>query len=86
LVRADIARGLFAADVLLSRLQGQHPATLAPAIDGLPSDTSRHAAHELLAASENPQVRTAKGHRAAQRLSLGHNDVGAVIAWPLQQA
>ena len=48
LVGADVARGLFAADVLLAGLQRQHPAALAAAVDRLAGDAARHAADELL--------------------------------------
>ena len=72
--------------MLLAGLQRQHPAALAAAIDRLAGDPARHAAHELLAAGHDAQVRPAERHRAAQRLPFGHDDVGAVVAGPLEQA
>ena len=86
LVRADVAGGLLAADVLLAGLQGQDPAALAAAIDGLADQPAGHAADELLAAGQDAQVRPAEGHRVAQRLAFGHDDVGPVLARPLEQA
>ena len=40
----------------------------------------------VLAAGHDAQVGPAERHRVAQRLSLGHDDVGAVVARPAQQA
>ena len=85
LVGADVARRLLAADVLLARLQRQHPAALAVAIDRLADQPARHLAHKLLAAGQQAQVRPAVAHRRAQALPLGHGDVGPVLPRPLQQ-
>ena len=49
-IGADVARRLLAADVLLARRQGQHPAAPAVGIDGLADQPARHLAHEFLAA------------------------------------
>src|SRR5207237_935019 len=63
LVGADVARRLLATDVLLARLQRQHPAALAIAIGRLADQSSRHLAQELLvaAAGQQPDVRPAVG-------------------------
>ena len=84
LVRADVARGLFAADVLLAGLQREHEAALAAAVDRLAGDAARHAADELLAAGHDAEVRAAVLHRRAERVAFGDGDVGAPIAGPLQ--
>ena len=85
LVGADVAGGLFAADVLLAGLQRQHPAAAAAAIDGLADQPAGHAADELLAAGHDAQVRPAEGHRVAQRLPFGHDDVGPVSPGRFEQ-
>ncbi len=41
LVRADVARRLLAANVLLARLQREHPATIAAPVDRLPDEPAR---------------------------------------------
>ena len=46
LVGADVARGLFAADVLLAGLQREDEAAFAAAVDGLAGDAAGHAADE----------------------------------------
>ena len=84
LVRADVARGLFAADVLLAGLQREHEAALAAAIDRLAGDAARHAADEAFAAGHDAEVGAAVLHGRAQRLPFGDGDVGAPIAGPLQ--
>ena len=77
LVRADVARGLFAADVLLAGLQREDEAAFAAAVDGFAGDAARHAADELFAAGHDAEVRAAILHRRAERLAFGDGDVGA---------
>src|SRR6478752_8618341 len=86
LVRADVAGGLLAANVLLAGLQREHPAAAAAAIHGLTRDATGHAAYELLFAGHDSQIRTAVEQRSTERLPFGDSDVGAEIAGPLQQA
>ena len=86
LVGADVAGGLFAADVLFAGLQRQHPAAAAAAVDRLARDPSGHAADELLATGHDAQVWAPVQHRRSQRLPLGHDDVGSQIPRPLQQS
>ncbi len=78
LVRADVAGGLLAADVLLAGPQGHDEG--APAVD-----VGRHADQaagdlpdERLATGEDAQVRTAVRERDPERLPLPAGDVGAV--------
>src|SRR5436190_20049988 len=66
LVGADIARGLFAANVLLASLQGEHPAAAAAAIDRLTGNSPWQSADELLLASHDPQVWAAVQQRRAE--------------------
>ena len=86
MVGADVARGLFAADVLLASLQRQHPAAAAAAIDGLTGDAAGQATHELLFAGHDAKVGSAIEQRRAERLAFGDGDVCAEIAGPLEQA
>ena len=86
LIRADVAGGFFAADVLFAGLQGQHPAALAVAIDCLADEPARHLADVLLPAGQETQIGTAVGHRIAQALALGDGNVRAIFPRPFQQA
>src|SRR3546814_19477784 len=56
-VGADVARGLFAPDMLLARRERQHEATLAVGIDGLAAQPPRHLANLFLLAPEQPDLR-----------------------------
>ncbi len=51
LVGADVTRRLLATDVLLARLQRQHPAAFAVAVGRLPDQSPRHLAQKLLVAA-----------------------------------
>ena len=42
--------------MLFARLQREHPAAFAAAIDGLPGNATRHAADELLATGDTTHV------------------------------
>src|SRR5207253_478881 len=86
LIGADVARRLLSADVLLARLQRQHPAAPVVAIDRLPDKPAGNLAHELLAARHEAEVRAAERHRTAQHLAFADRDVGAVLAGPLEDA
>src|SRR5204862_3965153 len=86
LVRADIAGCLLAADVLLARLQGQHPAALAGAVHGLAYNPARNLAHEWLAAGHHAEVRPAELHRRAEHLPFADSDIRAVLTGALEQA
>ena len=59
LVRADVARRLLAADVLLAGLERQHPAALAVAVGRLADEPAGDLADELLAAGQDAEVRPA---------------------------
>ena len=54
LVRADVARGLLAADVLLARLQGQHVALAAGGVAGGADEAAGHLAHRRHARRHQP--------------------------------
>ena len=56
LVRADVARRLLAADVLLARLQRQHPASAAVAVHRLADKPARDLADMIFPAGEQAQV------------------------------
>ena len=79
LARADVARRALASDVLLARLQRQHVA--GPPLDvlRLADDAARHLPHVLVAAREHADVWPTEAQWHAQRLSLGHDDIGAVL-------
>src|SRR3569623_367705 len=85
LVRADVAGGLLAADVLLAGLQGEHPATCAATIDRLTRAAARQATHKSVTTSDDPEVRATVAHRVAKRLAFGHDDVGPAAAGTLEQ-
>src|SRR4029079_17624220 len=74
-VRADVARGFLAPDVLLAGLQRVHEAANAVGVDGLPRDASGHLAHERFTTREDPKVRAAVRHGNAERLALPYRDV-----------
>ena len=86
LIRADIAGGFFAADVLFAGLQREHEAALAAPVDRLSADAAGHSPQEFLATGQNAQVGAAVKHRRAERLALGHDDVGSQFARPPEQA
>src|SRR5262245_21565105 len=86
LIRADVAGGFFAANVLLAGLQCEHPATAAAAIDGLTGDAAGHAADELLFAGHDSEVRATIEQWSAERLAFSDGDIRAEIAGPLEKA
>ena len=79
LVGADVARGLVAPDVLLSRAQ-RHDVG-APALDvGRPADEPPgHLADEVRRAARRPRYGPPYCERDAERLALAGSDVGAVL-------
>mmetsp|Transcript_8984 Transcript_8984/g.30826 ORF Transcript_8984/g.30826 Transcript_8984/m.30826 type:complete len:581 (-) Transcript_8984:38-1780(-) len=77
--RADVRRGLVAADVLLARLHG-HPQRAALALvrlDGLADDAAGHAARVLLGRGHVGRVGAAEAHGHAVALHGAHGDVDA---------
>src|SRR5713101_5283274 len=80
LVGANVAGRLFSSDMLLSRLQGQHPAASTVAVDGLANQAPGHFADKFLAASQYAQVGPAIAHRRTQGLSFRNRDVCAVLS------
>src|SRR5215203_3864049 len=81
LIRADIARCLFAPDVLLTGLQRQHETAFALGIVCDSGEPAGHRAHERLPGGEQTDVRPAETLRDAERLSLGSDDIGSQFAW-----
>src|SRR5262249_13600088 len=63
LIGADIARRLLPPNVLFARLQGQHPAASAVAIDRLADQSPWDLADELLPARHDAEIRAAVHHR-----------------------
>ena len=85
LIRADIGGRLGAAYVLLARLKGQAVRGSALGVGRAADQPARHLAHEPLPGREQPKVRAAERERHAQRLPLARGDVGAALAWLLEQ-
>src|SRR5205085_5227370 len=86
LVGANVTCGLFTANVLLARLQSQHEAALAIAVDGFAGDPPWHATHEFFATSDNSQIGAAELHLSAERLPFSDHDICTVIPRPFQQS
>ena len=80
LVRADVRRRLAAADVLLARLQGQRVANATVEVDGPANYASGHLPDELVAATHEAEVRTARRHWNPEGLAIADRDVRAVAA------
>ena len=85
LVRADVARRLLTADVLLARLERVHEAASTARVLCLADDPAGHLTNQRLARSEDPEMRAAERHGNAERLSLSDRDVGAEPAGRLEQ-
>ena len=79
LVGADVAAGLFPADVLLPGLQAQDVGPAALVVGGLTHDAAGELAHELVGGGHVAQVRAAAAQRQTQRLPLAHGDVRAAV-------
>ena len=73
--RADVGGGLFTADMLLARLQGQPVGAAAPRINRHADDPARHRAFELIAAGHEGRMRAAIAHRHAKTLRRAHGDI-----------
>jgi len=86
LVRANVARRLFPANMLLAGLNRERVAGAALAICRTPHETARHLAEELVAAGENAEEGPTVLHRDAERLTFGDRDVGTILAGPAQNA
>ncbi|MCY1215383.1 hypothetical protein D9M72_272260 [compost metagenome] len=82
---ADVAGGLFAADVLLAGLHGQAQGRLAVAIDGDADQAARHVALERVAGGEVGRVRATEAQRHAEALGAAEGDVGTELAGRGQQ-
>ena len=80
LVRADVARRLVAADVLLARAQRHHEGALAADVGRHPDEPAGDLADERVGRGEDAEVRAAVLRRDAERLALAGGDVGAVRA------
>ena len=82
---ADVRRRLFAADVLLTRLQRQAVGRLAVRVHAHAHQSAGHGALVLVTASQVGGVRAARAHGHAKALGGAHHDVGAHLAWGLEQ-
>ncbi len=82
---ADVGIGLFAADVLLARLQRHAVGGLAARILRDADDAARHRAHVRLACGEEGGVRSAEAQRHAEALRGTERDVGAHFAGRFEQ-
>ena len=80
LVRADVAGGLVAADVLLARAKRHDEGALAVEVRGHPDEPAGDLADERVGRGEDPEVRPAVLRRDAERLALARGDVGPVGA------
>ncbi len=72
---ADVARRLFAADVLLTGLQGETVSGTAAAILGNTDDASWHMALESVPRCEIGRVRAAKSERNAETLGVADSNI-----------
>ena len=77
---ADVAGGLFAADVLLAGLQGQAQRGPATRVLGDAHDAAGHVAFEGVAGGEERGVRSAVAQRHAKTLGAADGDVRAEFA------
>ena len=80
LVRADVAGGLVAPDVLLARAERHHERPLAPDVGRHPDEAAGDLADEPVGRGEDPEVRAAVLRRDPERLALAGRDVRAVGA------
>ncbi len=72
--------------MLLAGGQGQDEAALALRIHGLAAEPAGDLAQQRLAAGEQADIGAAEVQAVADRLALGHRDVGAHLAGGLQEA
>ena len=82
---ADVAGGLFAADVLLARAERQAQRGFAARILGDADDAAGHLAFEFVARGEKRRVRPAVAQRHAKPLRAADGDVRAKFARRLEQ-
>ena len=75
--RADVARGLVAADVLLARLHRHPQGSLTTAVDADPDDATGHEALEVLSRGEEGRVGAAEAHGDPEVLAVAQHHVGA---------
>ncbi len=85
LCRADVARRLLAADVLLARLQRHAQRTVALGIDRDADDAARHGALVFVLGGEEGGMRAAIAHGHAEALGRADGDVGAQFTGRRQQ-
>ncbi len=83
---ADVRGRLFAADVLLARLQREAVGGLAAAVDRYADQPARHRALEIVAHRHVGGVRAAVTHRYAEALGRADRHVGAEFARRCQQS
>ena len=84
--RADVARGLVPADVLLARLQGHAQRAVAEPVARDADDAAGHLALVLALRGQEGRVRAAVAQGHAEALRGAHADVGAELAGRAQQA
>ena len=85
-VCANVGRRLFAANVLLTRLEGQHKAASSLGVGRLSDESSRHTTQIFFFAREHAEIRTAETERVAERLPFANHNVGVVRAGRLIHA
>src|SRR5665213_442601 len=85
-IGADIAGGLFPADMLLAGRKREDEAALARGIHGFAAQPPRHLAEEFLPGREQAHIGTAEIKPIADRLAFTGDDVGALRARRFQQA
>eukprot|EP00955_Chlamydomonas_euryale_P024571 258863-Chlamydomonas_euryale.AAC.4 len=82
--RADVGRGLVAADVLLARLHRHAQRRLPRRVDAAPDDAAWHHALVVLGARQERGVWAAVAERHAETLRRADDNVGAPLAWRAQ--
>src|SRR5690606_16561636 len=82
--RADVARRLLAADVLLARLQGEAQGPVVEAVLGDANDAAGYFALVLVGTGEEARVGPAVTERHAEALGAADGDVGAELAGRLE--
>ena len=82
---ADVARGFFAADVLLARAERKAQRGFAARILGHADDAAGHLAFEFIARGEKCRVRSAVTERHAEALRAADGDVRAEFAGRLDE-
>ena len=75
-VRADIRGGLFAADMLLARREGENEAAATFGIEGLARETARELANKFIARGDHSDEGPAITWSHAQALTFHGDDIG----------